>query len=290
MSKKCFLIVNPTSGSYSRRYIDGVMTVLGQHDLIPELLLTGSAADAPLFARRICGEEGEPFIIVGGGDGTINGVLNGLTPGKATLGILPLGTANVLAKELNIYSLEDAVRKIVRRNTRQLTVGLLEAHGESTFFSLMAGIGFDGALVEDVRLGEKKVIGKGAYILAALRQLVDWDSEPLQIRIDGRDMECHSAVVCNGAKYGGDFVLAPSADIFMPGFQVVCIKDGRRRTYAKLALDTLRGRGAQCVGVTTIPARVLEIPGSKAVQVDGDYWGHGPLRITAVENFARVIV
>lgn len=265
------------------------MITLRQQGKFPELLLTRCAEDARLFARRICREEAEPLIIVGGGDGTINGVLNGLIPGKGTLGVLPLGTANVLAKELGIRSLEEAIRRITGGEARTMAVGLLEAQGEKRYFSLMAGIGVDGAVVEDVRLGEKRVVGKGAYLLAAMRRLTAWDREPLRIRADGREVECHSAVVCNGARYGGDFVLAPTADIFTPGFQVVCIRGCTRRTYARLALDLFRGRVPSGPGITTFPARLLEISTAKAVQVDGDYVGRGPLRIAAVENFVRVL-
>lgn len=265
------------------------MITLRQQGKFPELLLTRCAEDARLFARRICREEAEPLIIVGGGDGTINGVLNGLASGKATLAILPLGTANVLAKELGIRSLEEAILRITGGEARTMAVGLLEAQGEKRYFSLMAGIGVDGAVVEDVRLGEKRVVGKGAYLLAAMRRLTAWDREPLRIRADGREVECHSAVVCNGARYGGDFVLAPTADTFTPGFQVVCIRGCTRRTYARLALDLFRGRVPSGPGITTFPARLLEISTAKAVQVDGDYVGRGPLSIAAVENFVRVL-
>lgn len=289
MAERCFLIVNPTSGGYSRRVIAEVMTSLERAGKVPELLLTRCAEDAGLFARRICEEEAAPLIIVGGGDGTINGVLNGLLSGKATLGVLPIGTANVLAKELGIRSPEEAVRKIVGGEVRNLAVGLLEVQGEKRYFSLMAGIGFDGAVVEDVRLGEKRVVGKGAYVLAAARRLASWDKELMLLRADGKEVECHSAIVCNGARYGGDFVLAPAADIFAPGFQVVCIKESARRTYARLALDLLRRRLPTGAEICIFPAHQLDISAPKPVQVDGDYVCRGPLRITAVENFARVL-
>lgn len=290
MAKRCFLIVNPTSGSYSQQKIERVMTALQGHGLVPELMLTGSAADAPLFARRICAEEAEPFIVAGGGDGTINGVVNGLVPGRAMLGVLPFGTANVLARELHIKSLDDAVQKLVRGEMRRLQVGLIEARGERKYFFLMAGVGFDGAVVENVRLGEKKIIGKGAYLLSALRTLAAWDRQQMEIRADGRVVECHGAVVCNGAKYGGDFVLAPAADIFTPGFQVVCVRGAKRRTYLKLALDLVAGRAPQGKDIAVFTARELEISGNKAIQADGDYCCHAPVRITAVEDFVRVIV
>ena len=290
IAKKCFLIVNPSSGGYSEPKIAGVMTILRQHGWSPDLLLTGSAADAPLLAGRICAEVAAPVIIAGGGDGTINGILNGLVPGQAILGILPLGTANVLAKELQIGSLEDAVQKIVREETRPLSVGLVEAQGRKKYFSLMAGIGIDGAVVKGMRLSEKKILGKGAYFLAALRQLAAWDLTRLEIRCDGQVLDCHSAIVCNGAKYGGEFILAPGADIFAPGFQVLCVRDGRRRSYLKLALTLLAGRAQRGEATELVHAREIEIYGRKAVQVDGDYYCEGPLAIFPIEGFVKIIV
>ncbi len=290
MAKRCFLIVNPTSGSYSRSKIEAVTAALRGGGLLPELMLTGCAADAPLFARRACTEEAEPFIVVGGGDGTINGVMNGVVPGRATIGVLPFGTANVLARELKINSTDDAVQKIVRGESRPLQAGLLEAQAERKYFFLMAGIGFDGAVVENVRLGEKKILGKGAYFLSALRTLAAWDRQRLEVRADGWVVDCHSAVVCNGSKYGGDFVIARAADIFTPGFQLFCVRGGKRRTYLKLALEMVAGRAPHGQDVAFFPARELEISGGKAVQVDGDFCCHAPVRITTVEDFVRVIV
>jgi diacylglycerol kinase family enzyme len=66
--------------------------------------------------------EAEPYIVVAGGDGTINAVLNGLLPGRATLAVIPVGTANVLTQELGIFFIDDALRRIVAGATRVLGV------------------------------------------------------------------------------------------------------------------------------------------------------------------------
>ncbi|WP_243374682.1 diacylglycerol kinase family protein [Geotalea sp. SG265] len=289
MSRRCFLIVNPTSGSYSPRRIDAVMARLSGAGFSPQLLITGSADDASRFAARICTEETDPFIIAGGGDGTVNGVVNGLVPGMATLGVLPLGTANVLAKELGIGSVHEAVEKLVRQRERSISAGMLEAAGESRYFLLMAGIGFDGAVVEGVRLGEKRLMGKGAYVLSALRVLADWDRRQFTISIDGRDISCHGAVICNASKYGGNFVLAPGAELFSPEFQVVYIRDGSRTAYLKLLMGMATGKISGS-GIAVMGGREIIVGGDKAVQVDGDFHCHGPLRVSLVENFVNIIV
>lgn len=220
----------------------------------PELFLTRSAGDATLIARRTCAEQREPFIVAGGGDGTVNNVINGLVPGAATLAVLPLGTSNVLARELGISSVVDALQRIARGATRPLSVGLLEMAGEKHYFSLMAGIGFDGAVVEGVRLGEKKWLKQGAYLLFAIRYLGNWERDRFEVIADGERRECHSLVVCNASRYGGGFVLAREADIFSPGFRVVCVKGATRRGYLWFALKVLIGRGVTGPGVEVLAA------------------------------------
>lgn len=265
------------------------MASLEGAELLPELHITGSAEDASLFARRICTEEHEPFIVAGGGDGTINGVVNGLVPGRATLGVLPLGTANVLAKELRIRSLHEAVEKIVGQRSRPVSVGKLESAGKTTYFLLMAGVGFDGAVVEGVRLAEKRLVGKGAYFFSALRVLAGWDRQMFSICIDGNEMLCHGAVICNASRYGGNFILAPEAEIFTSDLQVVCVKNSRLTTYLRLIAGLAAGR-VSGEGLAVVRGREIEISGEKAVQLDGDFHCRGPVRITSVENFLNIIV
>jgi len=78
MSPHCTLIINPVSGGYSEQKLRNVQSTLEAGGYTSELLVTKNAADATLFARRICREHEEPFVVAGGGDGTVNGVINGL--------------------------------------------------------------------------------------------------------------------------------------------------------------------------------------------------------------------
>jgi diacylglycerol kinase (ATP) len=289
LARRCFLIVNPTSGSYSPKKIDRIMAKLIQNGLDPVLMPTGSALDATLFASRICAENPDPLILVAGGDGTLNGVLNGLVPGAATLGVIPLGTSNVLARELSIYSADEALKRVAGGKTRPIPVGELECGGDKRRFLLMAGVGVDGAVVRGVRHVEKRLMGKGAYVLSALRLVFAWDREELQVAWDGASLTCHSVIVCNAAKYGGNFRLSPQGDIFSPGFQVVCVKGGPL-SYLKLAVLMALGRVAPSRSVTIFAASELEVSGEKDVQLDGDFFGCAPLRIRSVPGLVRLIV
>ncbi|MBJ6799641.1 diacylglycerol/lipid kinase family protein [Geomonas propionica] len=289
MSRRCFLIVNPTSGTYSQQKVERIMTGLAERGLAPELLPTQSAADPARFAARICAEESDPLIVVAGGDGTINGVLNGLVPGAATLGVVPLGTSNVLARELEIASVDDALDRLARGEARPISVGEIECGAERRRFVLMAGAGLDGAVVRDVRLSEKRALGKGAYLLSALRTLWNWDSSQLTVTGGGRSVSCHGVIVCNASKYGGNFVLAPEADLFAPGFQVLCISGGRL-AYLGVALGLLNGTAVFSSHVTSFSAAALDITGEKAVQLDGDYVCPTPLAVRTVPDLVRLVV
>jgi diacylglycerol kinase (ATP) len=290
LSRHCALIINPTAGSYSERNVAEVTTALGACGFSPETCLTGSPEDAARFAREVSAARREPFIVVCGGDGTVNGVLNGLDPGRATLAVLPFGTSNVLARELGIFSRDDGLRKIAAGVSRPLSVGLLEAAGTRRVFSLMAGVGFDGTVVAGMRPEEKKRFGKLAYILSAVRLLGAWERNLLEVVADGEKRLCHSVVVCNASRYGGNFTLARDADILSPGFSVICIRSSARRAYVRLALNVLRGKSIECPDVEVITARTLTVSGDKAVQADGDYMCRGPIVIRAVEGFARIVV
>jgi diacylglycerol kinase family enzyme len=265
------------------------MASVAQSGLDPVLMPTGGPLDATLMAARICAEHHAPLIVVAGGDGTVNGVLNGLTPGKAILGVIPLGTANVLARELKIHSIDDALRRVARGNSRAVTVGEVACGQEKRRFLLMVGAGVDGAVVKGVRLSDKRAFGKGAYLLSALRVLFAWDSAQLQVASAARSLSCHSVIVCNAGKYGGNFLLAPKADIFAPSFQVICIKGGRCG-YLMALLHLAIGRFSVDSHVESFQATELEVLGGKPSQVDGDFFGCGPLRIKSIPGLVRLIV
>ncbi len=290
MARVCTLIINPVAGGYSEDKLRKIVTALESGGLAPEVLLTKEAGEAIFLARRICREREEPFVVACGGDGTVNEVINGLEPGKATLAVLPMGTANVLARELKIVSREDAVARIVRGETRPLTIGLLEAGEVRRRFLLMAGIGLDGHIVQGVREREKRIMGKAAYLLSAARLLRNWERERLEVDADGRRIDCHSVVVCNVARYGGGFVMAPGADIFNPSLRVVCMLGDSRSANLRLAWAVISGRVSGNRDVVFIDADEVAVSGKKAVQVDGDYCCHAPVRISAFGGFAQLVV
>lgn len=291
MSGPCTLIVNPLSGGFSRRRVRNTLTTLKAFGFTPALQEVKTPEDAAGTARRICEKERDPLIIVGAGDGTINGVVNGMIPGAATMAVLPFGTSNVLSRELGIESTSHALEKIAAGVSRSASVGLMDNNGAKRYFMLMAGIGCDGSVVKGVRSREKRLLRNGAYVLSALRFLLAWETGRLEVTAGPVTLDCHSVIVCNAAGYAGNRSLAPGASLFEPEFRVVCMRDDTRMGYIRIALSLMSGKKElRHAGIRHFPARDLEVRGTKPIQADGDYYFQSPVSIRSVPDFVRIIV
>jgi len=287
---KPFLFINPLSGSYARKRINMVITRLKNAGLSPIAFSVSTPAEIYSCCCRINEAEQHPLVIVAGGDGTFNAVVNGLKPGTATLAVLPMGTSNVLAAELGIKSVKSGIKRILKGNTRPLSLGVLHLEQGSYRFVLMAGIGLDGSVVRDVWPLGKRLLKQGAYALSAFVSAFGWDRSLIEIITADRRIECHSVIVCSASRYGGDFIIAPEGDVFSPELTAVCICNNRRRSYIRLAFELFRGTSDTSGELVRIPADGLEIRGVKPIQIDGDFVGYSPARISVMQNFAQIIV
>ncbi len=136
---------------------------------------------APAVARRAV-NEGADILLVWGGDGTVQRCIDALAGSNVTMAILPAGTANLLATNLGLpMDLPGAVDVALDGVRRPLDVGVL--NGER--FAVMAGAGFDAALMQDTTRALKDRLGRLAYVWGGARAV---HSKPvkMQIEIDGK--------------------------------------------------------------------------------------------------------
>ncbi len=283
-----YVIFNPASGSYSPRRADRVLAVLRSAGFIPEPLTPSGEPEAVAAVRAICDSGRQPLIIAAGGDGTVNTVINGMTRQSATLGFIPLGTANVLARELGIRSLESAVQRLVSGERRLFSVGEVISGCDVKRFLLMAGVGIDGAIVAGVRAEEKRRLGKLAYLLSAMRELKNWDRSILTISDGEHSMSCHSVVIANAAHYGGPYMLAPRASLFSRHLEIVPLTFPTARNFVQFGISLLMGKSAESPAWQLRNGQ-LTVTGTKAVQLDGDRHGAAPVIIRLVEDFNSIL-
>lgn len=287
--RKAILISNPKTGRYSTRrppQLESACRYLRTNDIDVELVTTKAPGDATQFARKATAE-GVDDVLVSGGDGTINEVLQGMIGTNARLGILPTGTGNVLARELKLpLNPRQAAEVIVRGRTRAIYPGCaINDRGERRYFLLMAGIGLDASVIERVHPGLKKRIGKVAFWYSGLSQLAGWQPIPFQIEIDGQNFEATFAVVGKAANYGGELAVTPRARIDRPDFEVCVIESHSRLRYLRLLSYAMReGMPANKTGIRFLNGTSVRARGNAAVQLDGELAGILPMSFEIASN------
>ena len=259
--------------------------------------MTALATTGPRTAATIardCIEKGADLVLSAGGDGTVNEVANGMVGLQTPLGVLPGGTANVLATELGLGSdMSKLAPRLSDLLPVRIGVGLLENEHEQRHFVLMAGAGLDALIVYNIDAQLKASWGKIAYWLSGFRQLGRSLPE-FEVRIDGAGMRCSFALISRVKNYGGDLSIARNASLLSNVFEVVLFEGGHTLPYMKYLAGVITGRLANMSGVRIARTQVLDIecpsdPGIY-VQVDGEYAGRLPARVTMIPNALTLLV
>jgi YegS/Rv2252/BmrU family lipid kinase len=223
------LIVNPVAGGGRRmKQLDEARRIFRSLGIETEIQNTAAAGDATVIARRAVAESRQ-LVIACGGDGTINEVVNGLACSHVPLAVLPAGTANVLAKELQLpWNLPRAAARIAQAKYRRVALGLAipeQSSGEPRYFLSLAGAGADGALVAAVRPEIKLKAGILAYWQEGFRQLTRYDFPLFRATMAGNAIEIDASLVVVGRTkhYGGPFKITTEAGLLQPEFELAFV-------------------------------------------------------------------
>lgn len=247
-----------------------------------------AAGDAARFVAEASPETVDA-IAIAGGDGTINDAINGIHADTPPLGLIPLGTANVLAHEIGLETDPAAIAAALIRGDR-LAVVPGQVNGRR--FMMMASVGFDAHVVRGVRGDIKRRIGKIVYALSALRQLVRYPCPHLAATIDGVPVTAATLVISRGRLYGGRFVMAPDADLATPEFHVSIFRRKGRLAMAGYSVALPLGLLTRWKLIGHVTARTIEVadrPGDP-VQADGDVTACLPVRIGLADHPIQLIV
>jgi YegS/Rv2252/BmrU family lipid kinase len=229
--------------------------------------------------------------IVAGGDGTIHAVLPALAHTGVPLAILPVGSVNVLARELGIpTSLDAAIGVAKSGQPRQVDLG----YANSRPFALMAGIGFDAAVVHSVAPNVKNLIGAFAYVARGLQVLGSYPRSGFHIEADGEAIEAVGwlAVVANASRYTYHWRLAPDAQIDDGWLDLCFFASESAVETAGQVVAALRGRNSPHPGVQHLRAKRFRFRCNPevAVQLDGDPAGTTPVEVAVAPDALTVMV
>jgi diacylglycerol kinase family enzyme len=234
--------------------------------------------------------------LVAGGDGTINEALNGMVHSEVPLGILPAGTANVLANELGLgKTMERAAASFEELTPERVAVGLIDRSADEgpRHFLLMAGAGLDADIVYHLSLGVKAALGKAAYWIGGFAK-VGRRLPVFTVEAEGRKFRAGFALASRVRNYGGDLEIALGASILDDQFELVLFEGSNSLTYLKYMLGVALHLHPRMRGITTLRTRLAVFSaaaeGKVHLQVDGEYAGLSPARVQIVPNALTLLV
>ena len=290
VKRKLLVIFNPAArGEKSQRLLAFLEAKAG-----PDIVLaptTGTGDATRLAAQGVA--QGHDLIVAAGGDGTINEVVNGLGPAGVTLGVLPLGTVNVFAREFALpRRLETAWALLEQGRTMVVDLACAEFGPNRRYFVQLAGVGFDAHAVRTASWALKKRIGPLSYVVAGLKALRTTHPTVEVVPAGAAAVRGAAVFIGNGRFYGGSFKLFPHARLD-DGLLDVCVFDGTGyRDMARYAVGLVCGRHTRLRGVHYFQASdfVCRADSPVPFQLDGEDAGDTPVRFTLLPRALRVLV
>lgn len=295
-SRRINIIVNPAAGGYRRTRLERIVAQVSAEVRIIETRYAG-------HARELVGTlPPEVPLFVAGGDGTINEVVNGLLDaGNAgqtmpPVGIVPTGTANVLACEIGIGN---RVAEIARYINDAVAVPVVPGMCNGRAFMLMAGAGPDAVTVAAVSARLKAWLGKWAYVWQGLCTILHPPETMILVRAGGQTYRSAGVIVTRARHYGGPFVVTPDAGLLRPELAVVLLASNRSSDLLRYAVGLVSGRLAAQPGYRVFQASEVTLscaPGDRPtpIQIDGDPDGNVedtlPCRIGLAPRAIRLLV
>jgi len=282
LRRRVLIIVNPVAGRgrRSRRRLDRVVAALQQRGCAVVIRRTAAVGDAERLAAEA---EADFEVVVGaGGDGTLNAVANRLAGTGRPLAVLPLGTANVLAREIGLPRNPERLAELIAVGpARPIWPGRVG----NRLFLMMASSGFDAETVATVNSRLKRRIGRFAFAWAI--GVCWWRDGTCELSVRIGDVDHHAATViaAKGRRYAGSFVIAPRADLAEPMLDFVLFRRAGRLAVLRYLGALFFGRLPRRTDVSFLRARdaFLSAPAALPVQADGEIVARLPARISIAE-------
>ena len=290
------VIFNPAARGNKARHFRRQLDIIGSQCAL-------KATTAPGDARRLAAEavgEGFELVVAAGGDGTVNETLNGLGDAPdgfehTRLGVLPLGTVNVFARELGIPLRVDRAWEILQQgHETRIDLPRVEFLEEGVrrqrYFVQLAGAGWDARAIELVDWSHKKKIGPLAYVIAGLKALRERQPK-ITVQAEGQNVTGELVLVGNGCFYGGPVKIFPRADLRNGCLEICVFPRFNWWTLIRCAPGLLTRRQLPMRLVENFQAARFDLAGEPrtAFELDGEWVGHLPATFSVERGRLRVV-
>jgi len=310
--KRIRLIINPVSGDDEPNLmkLPEIIAAMEAEGIRADIAFTDPDNSPALIAQKAIEEDYE-LVVVAGGDGTVGEVAKGLLRSPVTLGIIPVGTYNNIARSLSIPTdIVAACQVIANGQIKSIDVG--QANNEHYFFEA-AGVGLDAALFP---IGEEIKGGRWGQLLQAARLALNYKPQRLRMEFDRPIAEARVStvkrrfvrkkplaryelrlsallvVIANGAYYGTGFTVAPDAAIDDGLLTISIFRNFSKWELMRHFWSISKGQRQYSPKIETY--RVGEVKFTSDVQIpvhiDGHPIGELPVTLKAVKDMLKVIV
>ncbi|MFA9214448.1 MAG: diacylglycerol kinase family protein [Candidatus Methylacidiphilales bacterium] len=207
VKQKIHFIINPISGGLSKTHIpDLIFKVLDKNIYDIQIFYTqGQESNHHLAAASAMEAD---VIVAVGGDGTINNVAQYVANTNKIFGVIPMGSGNGLARELNIPTNPEKALQLINQ---QKIKAIDTCKANNQFFINIAGVGFDAHIAD--LFAKAKTRGFKTYAKITLKEFARYKNRPYQIQYNGQQEEINAFMVCicNGTQFGNNAYAAPKA-------------------------------------------------------------------------------
>ena len=241
-------------------------------------------------------DAGGRLLVVVGGDGTMNEVVNGAAGTNAEIAVLPNGTGQDFSRTHAIPTdFDDAVRVALDGETRTVDVGRVTLGDETRYFANVGSAGMSGSVARRANSMSKRLGGRATFFYALTREFLAWQNTEVTVRLDGGDERhgaIHDVIVAIGRWHGGGMHLAPDASQDDALFDVVLIGDVNKLDFLTTAPRLYTGKYLSHPKVDHARSATIEIDAAQPlpVEVDGEPIGTTPARFEVVPAALRIRV
>ena len=241
-------------------------------------------------------DAGDRLLVVVGGDGTMNEVVNGAAGRNAEIAVLPNGTGQDFGRTHGIPTgFDDAVRVALGDETRTVDIGRVQLGDETRYFANVGSAGMSGSVARRANSMSKRLGGRATFFYALAREFLAWQNTEVTVRLeDGaeRSGAMHDVIVAIGRWHGGGMKLAPEASQDDGLFDVVFISDVNKLDFLTTAPKLYNGTYLAHRKIDHVRSASLEIDAAQPlpVEVDGEPIGTTPARFEVVPAAIRVRV
>jgi YegS/Rv2252/BmrU family lipid kinase len=245
-------------------------------------------------------DSGATLIVVAGGDGALNEVVNGVAGRDVDLATIPLGTGMDFGRTYGIpRKFDEAVRTVLSGNTRTIDAGRVRYRtwaGEEAerWFANVGSVGMSGAVAQRANGMSKALGGKATFFYALTRVFLEWENTEVTVRAGDAERRgrMHDVIVANGNWHGGGMKLAPDAAPDDGTFDVVLIGDVSKADFMTTAPKIYKGAHIHHPKVEVLRAAHVEVEASDTlpIELDGEQVGTTPVTFEVAPGALRVRV